>query len=99
LRVSLLPPAQEELDEAFEWYESQTVGLGYGFLDEFDRAARLVATFPELYQQINPGIRRCLLNRFPYGLVYGLDDGVIVIVAVAHVKRRPRYWSERLSAK
>jgi plasmid stabilization system protein ParE len=99
LRVSLLPPARQELDEAFEWYESQAAGLGYGFLDEFDRAARLVATFPELYQQINPGIRRCLLNRFPYGLVYGLDDGVIVIVAVAHVKRRPRYWSDRLPAR
>jgi hypothetical protein len=98
LRVSLLPPAQLELDKAFAWYESQVVGLGYGFLDEFNRAAHLIVTFPELYQQINPGLRRCLLNRFPYGLVYGVDDGVIVIVAVAHLKQRPNYWFDRLPA-
>jgi hypothetical protein len=99
LKVSLLPPAQQALDEAFAWDESQVAGLGYGFLDEFNRAVRLVTTFPELYQQINPGIRRCLLNRFPYGLVYGVDDGMIVIVAVAHVKRRARYWFDRLPEK
>lgn len=99
MRVSLLPPAQQELDEAFAWYESQVVGLGYGFLDEFNRAVRLVATFPALYQQINPGIRRCLLNRFPYGVLYGVDDGMIVIVAVAHLKQRPRYWLDRISKK
>jgi plasmid stabilization system protein ParE len=99
LKVSLLIPAQQELDEAFAWYESQAVGLGYGFLDEFNQAVRLVATFPSLYQPINPGIRRCLLNRFPYGLVYGVDDEMIVIVAVAHVRRQPNYWFDRLSTK
>lgn len=99
MKVSLLAPARQELDEAFAWYEAQVVGLGYGFLDEFNRTVRLVTTFPEIYQLINPGIRRCLLNRFPYGLVYGVDDGMIVIVAVAHVKRRPLYWSDRLPEK
>ena len=99
MKVSLLPPAQLELDEAFVWYESQVVGLGYGFLDEFNRAVRLVATFPALYQQVSPGIRRCLLNRFPYGLLYGQDHGMIVIVAVAHLKRRPNYWLNRTPEK
>lgn len=99
MKVALLPPAQLELDEAFAWYESQVVGLGYGFLDEFNRAVRLAATFPALYQQINPGIRRCLLNRFPYGLIYGVDDEMIVIVAVAHIKRRPNYWLDRTPSK
>lgn len=41
-----------ELDEAFAWCESQVVWLGYGFLDEFNRAVHLIVTFPELYQQI-----------------------------------------------
>jgi len=69
LNVELLSPAQLELGEAFAWYESQVVGLGYGFLDEFNRAVCLAVTFPELYQQVSPGIRRCLLNRSPYGLL------------------------------
>ena len=99
MKVALLPPAQLELDEAFAWYESQVVGLGYGFLDELNRAVRLAATFPALYQQINPVIRRCLLNRFPYGLIYGVDDEMIVIVAVAHIKRLPNYWLDRTPSK
>ena len=99
MKVALLPPAQLELDEAFAWYESQVVGLGYGFLDELNRAVRLAATFPALYQQINLGIRRCLLNRFPYGLIYGVDDEMIVIVAVAHIKRLPNYWLDRTPSK
>lgn len=99
MKVALLPPAQQELDEAFAWYESQVVGLGYGFLDEFNRAVRLVATFPALYQEVNPGIRRCLLNRFPYGLLYGQNHGMIVIVAVAHLRQRPNYWLDRTPEK
>ena len=99
MKVALLPPAQLELDEAFAWYESQVVGLGYGFLDEFNRAVRLAVSFPELYQQVSPGIRRCLLNRFPYGLLYGQNEGVIVIVAVAHLRQRPNYWLDRMTSK
>lgn len=99
MKVALLPPAQLELDEAFAWYESQVVGLGYGFLDEFNRAVRLAVTFPELYQQVSPGIRRCLLNRFPYGLLYGRDNDTIVIVAVAHLRQRPNYWQDRKPLK
>lgn len=81
------------------WYESQVVGLGYGFLDEFNRAVRLAVTFPELYQQVSPGIRRCLFNRFPYGLLYGQNDDMIVIVAVAHLRQRPNYWLDRMPSK
>lgn len=99
MKVALLPPAQLELDEAFAWYESQVVGLGYGFLDEFNRAVRLAVSFPELYQQVSPGVRRCLLNRFPYGLLYGQNGDMIVIVAVAHLRQQPNYWLERMPSK
>lgn len=80
MKVSLLAPARQELDEAFAWYEAQVVGLGFGFLDEFNRAVHLVTTFPQPYPLIKPGIRRCRLNRFPYGLVYGVDDGAPIAV-------------------
>jgi hypothetical protein len=48
------------------------------------------------YPEIEPGIRRCRLARFPYGLIYGVDDETVVIVAVAHLHRRPRYWIDRI---
>jgi hypothetical protein len=46
--------------------------------------------------EIEPGIRRCRLARFSYGLIYGVDGETIVIVAVAHLHRRPRYWIDRI---
>jgi plasmid stabilization system protein ParE len=95
MRLSLLPLAQTELDEAFSWYEEQAIGLGYEFLDEFDQSVRLIASFPELFEQIDEGVRRCLVNRFPYGIIYNIDSEQIVVIAVAHLKRRPNYWIER----
>lgn len=95
MKISLLPLSQSELDEVFSWYEKQVVGLGYEFLDEFDQSVRLIASFPELFEQIEEGVRRCLVNRFPYGIIYGIDGEEIVIIAVAHLKRRPRYWIKR----
>ena len=98
MKVSLLPLAQLELDEAFVWYEEQAVGLGYGFLDEFDQAVRLIVSFPELAEKVECDVRRRLVNRFPFGIIYGIDDTTIVIIAVSHLKRKPAYWTSRLSA-
>jgi plasmid stabilization system protein ParE len=96
MKIVFLSPAQAELDDAFSWYEEQAVGLGYEFLNELDLALRLVATFPELQPQISKKIRRCLVNRFPYGIYYGIKDGTIVVIAVAHLKRKPAYWKTRM---
>lgn len=95
MKISLLPLAQAELDEAFSWYEEQAVGLGYEFLDEFDQSVRLIASFPEAFEQIEDDVRRCLVNRFPYGVIYGIDCEEIVVIAVAHLKREPNYWIDR----
>ena len=95
MKISFLPAARAELDAAFVWYEEQAVGLGYEFLDEFDRSLRLISSFPRLHSFAGKGIRRCLLNRFPYGIFFGIADEMIVIAAVAHLKRKPGYWSPR----
>jgi plasmid stabilization system protein ParE len=96
VNVRFLAPAQRELDDAVAWYNQQVIGLGLEFLDELDRAVRRVLAFPLSYPEIEPGIRRCRLVRFPYGLIYGVDDETVVIVAVAHLHRRPRYWIDRI---
>lgn len=95
MKVRLLAAAQQELADAFFWYNAQAVNLGYDFLDEFDRAIRRSVTFPLGCPEIDPGLRRCLLNRFPYGLIYGLDGETLVVVAVAHLHRKPSYWIDR----
>jgi plasmid stabilization system protein ParE len=96
VNVRFLTPAQRELDDAVEWYDRQAAGLGRELLDELDRAVRRAVAFPMAYPEIELGIRRCRLARFPYGLIYGVDGDTLVVVAVAHLHRRPRYWIDRI---
>ena len=96
MKVSFLTLAQQELDYAVVWYNEQAAGLGHEFLDELDRAVRRAAAFPMSCPEMEPGVRRCLLARFPYGLIYGVDNETIVVVAVAHLHREPRYWVDRI---
>lgn len=96
MKVRFLTLAQRELDDAVVWYNEQAVGLGQDFLDELDRAVRRAVAFPLSSAEIGPGIRRCLLARFPYGLIYGVDGETLVVVAVAHLHREPRYWVDRI---
>jgi hypothetical protein len=96
MNVRFLTPAQQELDDAVAWYDQQAAGLGKEFLDELDRVIRRVVAYPFSTMEIKPGLRRGLLARFPYGLIYGQDGDVIVVVAVAHLHRQPRYWAARV---
>ena len=95
MKIEFLEAAQVELGQAFEWYETQQKNLGVQFLNEFDAAIRRIATYPESYILIEKDVRRCLIKRFPYGVLYGLDADKIIVIAVAHLHRKPDYWVDR----
>lgn len=94
--VRFLKPAQQEVDDAVAWYDSQSRDLGTRFLDDLDRTIRRITTFPLSCAEIEPEIRRCLLSRFPYAIIYGIDSDKIIVIAVGHLHREPRYWIDRL---
>ena len=96
MKVRFLAVARQELDDAVAWYKEQAAGLEWEFLDEIDRAIRRVSAFPASCPEIEPDVRRCLLARFPYGLIFGVDGDTLVVLAVAHLHRQPRYWIDRL---
>jgi len=96
MRIRFLEAAQREVDDAVAWYDEREEDLGRDFLDELDRAIRRIKSFPLASTEIEPGVRRCLLARFPYGLIYGIDGNLIIVVAVSHLHRQPRYWVDRL---
>ena len=96
MTVRFLVPAQQELDDAVAWYDQQADGLGNEFLDELDRVIRRVVAYPLSALEIESGLRRGLLARFPYGIIFGLDGDTVVVVAVAHLHREPRYWADRV---
>jgi len=89
------PDADVELEEAALFYESRMAGLGKSFAAEVDRTIALVREFPEAGSPVGPKRRRVLVARYPYSIVYRQDPDAIVIVAVAHQRRRPDYWRRR----
>jgi len=96
MNIRFLSLADQEVDDAVAWYNEQAEDLGRDFLDELDRVIRLTRTYPLLATQIEPEIRRFLFTRFPYSLIYGIDQETIVVIAVAHHHREPRYWADRM---
>lgn len=96
MKIEFLAIAQAELYAAFQWYESQQKLLGLRFLNEIDASLRRIASYPESFIQLNEAIRRCLVKRFPYGILYGIDIDKIVVVASLHLHRKPDYWLARL---
>ena len=96
MNVRLLEVAQQELDEAIAYYNAQAPGLGNAFLLETVSAIDRVRRFPDAWHPLGEGIRRCRLRRFPYGVIYHDENGDILILAVAHLHRRPDYWRDRV---
>jgi len=95
VKIRFLTIAQQEIDDAYLWLEERSLGKGVEFLDELDRAVRLVTAYPLASRVIEPGIRRCIFAHFPYALLYGVESDTIVVVAVAHAHRHPSYWIDR----
>ncbi|MDP1677095.1 MAG: type II toxin-antitoxin system RelE/ParE family toxin [Bacteroidota bacterium] len=87
--------AELELNEAVEYYESQVKGLGIAFLIEVERSTNLIQQNPEASPRILKVIRRKILRRFPYSILYSIVDHSIRILAIANQKRRPFYWRGR----
>lgn len=89
--------ASEELAEAVQWYEARCRGLGREFFDTVVQAIEGLPANPEIGTPLSADrrTRRLLLARFPYAIVYRLSPSEMIIVAVAHAKRRPGYWRRR----
>lgn len=91
-----LLPAEEEMTEAAIFYEGEAVGLGTEFLDDPQRAVSRLRDNPKLGQMLVDDLRRSLLSRFPYSVIYSVEPECVLIVAVAHQRRRPNYWRKRI---
>ena len=70
MKARLLNTAQAELKQAVIWYNMECPGLGYEFADEVDRSIERIKLNPEAWQTVSQQTRRCIMRRFPYGIVY-----------------------------
>lgn len=98
MKSGMHPEAREELLAAIDYYNDAEPGLGMAFYTEIESAIELIEGYPDLWTDIGGGIRRCLVRRFPYAILYNRETSRIFIYAIMHTKREPGYWRNRLSS-
>ncbi|HIP61132.1 MAG TPA: type II toxin-antitoxin system RelE/ParE family toxin [Sulfurovum sp.] len=90
------PEVYNDIKIAYDWYESQRIGLGEDFLLTLEESYAKIARTPKVYQLIYKTVRRKLVRRFPYGVFFVLRDDEVIVVAIMHTRREPSDWNERV---
>ena len=95
MNFSFHPEAAAEFLAAIDHYEAREVGLGQDFSIEIFASVQRIVGFPLVWPVLGGDVRRCLTNRFPYGVLYSVEPDEIFILAVMHLHRDPDYWRDR----
>ncbi len=95
LKYSFHPSAEKELNDAVDFYNAVQKGLGLEFAKEIHHTIQNILSFPNSWMPLSAHTRRCLANRFPYGVIYQATSEEIYIIAVMQLSREPGYWKER----
>jgi plasmid stabilization system protein ParE len=93
-KVIVRPEARADIQEAALWYESRRAGLGGEFTLRFDALVERIAHIPLHFPEVGNGVRRALLQRFPYA-IYFVVETCPVVIAVLHQRRHPETWQQR----
>jgi len=91
--------AEAELNQAVDYYNARQPGLGRDFAREVNTAIQNVIAYPNAWTPLSKRTKRCLVNRFPYGVIYQVTDRGIFIIAVMQLNRRPGYWRDRVTER
>ena len=96
MKARLLLADRNELWQAVRYYDEARPGRGADFLAQVESAVERITNHPNAWHPLSERTRRCLVRRFPYGIIYQVRDDEILIVAVANLHRKPEYWKRRL---
>ena len=92
------PAAEDDILDAYSWYEDRITGLGSRLLEELERVFNRVVINPGSYREVEPGIRSAIAHTFPYLTFYAFDDEAVYVLAVIHASQDPAYIAARLGA-
>ena len=95
MSCSFHPEARDEFLRAIDHYDGSAAGLGRDFAAEVHDTIQRIVDFPNAWPEMKGGIRRCMVRRFPFGVIYAVRGEDIVVLAVMHLHRLPGYWMDR----
>jgi hypothetical protein len=96
MSLRFLKEAVDEFAEAVKYYNSERPGLGFELASEIRKALKRIKKFRNAWPVVSSGVRRCLVGRFPFAILFSIESATIVIIAIMHMKRKPGYWKKRL---
>jgi plasmid stabilization system protein ParE len=94
-KYSFHPEAETEFNETIDRYKEHRRGLGHEFAIEVYSTIERILLYPNAWTMIDDGVRRSLVRRFPYGVLYSEESDSIFVLAVMHLHRDPNYWKQR----
>lgn len=102
MKLVVLPEAELEAADAVIWYDVQRRGLGDEFATEFEQICERLVDSPLQWPRVEfyegrHDVRRCFMYRFPFGVIFVRRPEEVVVVAVAHMRREPLYWLDRIN--
>jgi plasmid stabilization system protein ParE len=92
----IAPEAEQDIAEAFAWYEKKREGLGEQFLENVEARIQAIRRTPLMHQIVYENFRRSLVARFPYAVFYEYANDVVTVYCVFHTSRDPMKWQSRL---
>lgn len=95
MNIEFTEPAFEEYLDAVDFYNLQSEGLGNKFITEIQKTLNIIKKYPKSYSPFTSNSRKAVVNVFPYNLIYAINQNKIVILAVAHQNRKPKYWIDK----
>ncbi len=95
-RVEISPAADFEIADSIEWYEAQETGLGRRFEATLESIIELIRRNPKKFTKVDGEVRRTIVRRFPFIILFTVTDDIISIFAVFHTSRNPMIWRGRI---
>ncbi len=93
--VRIRPEAEEDLKEAYSYFEQCRIGLGADFMLCIEDSLSKISRNPEQYPLVYNVLHRTLVRRFPYGIFYKIHGDIVVVFAIMHCAREPKKWRSR----
>jgi len=94
VKVRILSCAEREFADAVDFYNTERPGLGYEFAQEVQNTLDRIGAFPEAWPLFSNRTRRCIVRRFPYGVLYQVRADCVLVVAFLHMKKSPNTWQQ-----
>lgn len=95
--IRLSPEAEADLTEAREWYSHQRKDLDAEFMQCVDGVLALIISHPNSFPVVYRTLRRAVVRRFPFAILYEVAADEIEVTAVFHSRRNPEFWQSRIS--